>query len=203
MSQNKIDRMQSFIERLSVVDFNEPRETMSPDDFLPIEKRLGCKFPDEYKYLCQKLGGGLLNYFVGIYSFNNEFTDRNYEEVENMTARINYGVEIRKRDERSGHSDPYFYRQDEKYIELLKSAFIFADFNGDRAIFWDLRTYQVDDDSYDIYWYSMNCPDAEEPILTGRDFNDFIQDFCYGKLAYELIPDFGDPENREISYTYL
>jgi hypothetical protein len=203
MSQNKIDRMQAFIERLSVVDSNEPRETMSLDDFLPIEKHLGYKLPDEYKYFCQEIGRSLLDYFIHIYCINDEFINQSHEVCEYMIERIDYGLDVRKKHERSGSSDPYFYRQDDKYIELLKSALILAEFNGDRAIFWDLRTYQTDDDSYDIYWCSINCPDAEVPILIGRDFNDFIQNFCYGKLAYELIPDFGDPLDREISYTYL
>ncbi len=200
MIQNKIKKLKALIERLSMLD-SGLRETMSREDFIVVEDRLGYKLSDDYKYFCSQLGRSLLDNFINVYCLNNEFIDQSNEVIVEMIEKINYGLKIKERDKENGSEDPYPGRDDGNYIELLKSSLVFAEFNGDRAIFWDLRTYKLDDDSYDIYWYSIDCPDAEQPIKIGRSFTDFICDFCYGQLACELILDFCSPEDsREVSY---
>jgi hypothetical protein len=98
-------------------------------------------------------------------------------------------------------------RQDAEYIKLLQSALIFASFNSDRVMFWDLRTYDKVDDSYAIYWYDIYEPNFYQPILIGRSFTDFLIDFCYGQAACKLIPDFcleGEPiEVEYVFYPFL
>jgi hypothetical protein len=198
MNSNKIEQLQSLISRLSILTFSS-RKTMSEKDFIGIENRLGYSLPKDYKYFCETIGESLLDKFIDLYCLDDGVVEQSNEEIQEMIERINYGVECR----RNNHEpDPYPDRNDTEYIELLNSALIFAEFNGDRVIFWDLRTYEFTDDSYDIYWYSFDCPDAETPIKIGRSFTDFICNFCYGQLACELIPDFcGSEGTREVSYT--
>jgi hypothetical protein len=199
MNSKKIEQLQSLISRLSTTT-STPRKTMSEKDLIGIENRLGCSIPKDYQYFCEMIGRSLLDRFIHLYCLDDGFVDQSNEQVEEMIGRINYGVECRS----NNHGpDPYPDRKDTEYIELLNSALIFADSNGEAVIFWDLRTYKSTDDSYDIYWYSLDCPDAEIPIKLGRSFTDFICDFCYGQLVCELIPNFCSKGTREISYTYL
>ncbi|WP_309742781.1 hypothetical protein [Chamaesiphon sp. OTE_20_metabat_361] len=93
-------------------------------------------------------------------------------------------------------------RDDESYIELLKSSLIFGNYNSEYVVFWDLRTYNPNDDSYDIYWYSQDVPDGDIPIKIGRDFTDFVCDFCYGQLPCQLIPEMFPEAPRDVGYTF-
>jgi len=71
---------------------------------------------------------------------------------------------------------------------------------------WDLRTYQPEDSSYDIYWALWDCPDSEifeeDFKFVGRSFFEFIRDYCYGPRMVELY----DPDDSylvELTYHRL
>ena len=91
-----------------------------------------------------------------------------------------------------------------EYVEVIKNGLMFGDFNSDRIIFWDLRTYKYEDDSYDIYWYDRYTHGIlEKPILIGRSFTDFLRNFCYGHLPCQLIPNFcGNSNTRDVESSF-
>ncbi len=70
--------------------------------------------------------------------------------------------------------------------KLLNHGYPFGDTtNGDR-FFWDLTSYNEVDQSYDIYW----IPDENAIHITyiGRDFFEFISEFCLGQKSSKLLP---------------
>ena len=96
----------------------------------------------------------------------------------------------------------YKTRDEASYIELLKSALIFGFHNGETAFFWDLRTYDPQDDAYDIYYYDIYESQDEQPVKIGRNFTDFICDFGYGQLSCQLMPDIFDESPRVVEYSF-
>jgi len=59
-----------------------------------------------------------------------------------------------------------------------------------------LRSYKKPDDSYDIYWLHYDDFDGEV-YQVGRDFFDFIHDFCLGRKSYSFLPESMQPEPCE------
>jgi SMI1 / KNR4 family (SUKH-1) len=187
MNQTKHQKLQALIDRLEII-YPENRKTISIDHFQKIEKRLGCSLPDDYKYCCQQLGTGCASDFIRLYCINDENIDDLKEIVKDMVRRLS----------RVGKKKNCL-----EYIELLNSALIFGCYNSDNAIFWDLRTFNIEYGSCDIYWYDIYSPDASGPILIGRNFTDFLYDFCYGQLPCSLIPGYCvDGEQKRVEYTF-
>jgi SMI1 / KNR4 family (SUKH-1) len=199
MNDNKIQRWASLLEVLSI-DSHYQR-TSSSDRFIYLEQKFNVKLPDDYQYFCQILGVGRLDDFLNIDCLDEERILQWQDTAEYMIGRINYGVQHRASVTLAAPEDSE-NRDDESYIDLLKSSLIFGDYNSEYVIFWDLRTYNPNDDSYDIYWYSQDIPDGDIPVKIGRDFTDFICNFCYGQLPCQLIPEMFPESPREIGYTF-
>jgi SMI1 / KNR4 family (SUKH-1) len=196
MSQDKIQKLKSFLETISVTDDN--LQTMSAQEFIPIERKLGYKLPDDYKYFCQKLGSGEIADFVDFFCINNDALSDSTDATEEMTKQTIYGLEQIKLND---GEDSSRYQSNLEYFEMLKSILVFGSFN-EHVFFWNLRSYQEDDDSYDIYWHTIDDIDSDGLIKICRKFTDFICDFCYGQLACQLKPDFCDGSDREVSYKF-
>jgi SMI1-KNR4 cell-wall len=189
MNKTKLEKLQFLIERLEIIN-PDMRETSSADQFLDIEKKINYKLPDDYKYFSQKLGSG----FASQLGVNITCLDkRNINDILEVPKDMIKTIEEHRKKLR---------KQDAKHIELLNSALVFGGFNGDRAVLWDLRSFNTKDDSYDIYWYSKQMPDADEPIFIGRDFTNFLYNFCYGQLPCSLIPGFCVDEPLIVEYTF-
>ncbi len=89
MSQDRIQKLKSFLETISVTDDN--LQTMSAEEFIPIERKLGYKLPDDYKYFCQKLGSGEIADFVDFFCINNDALSDSNDAIEEMTKQTIYG----------------------------------------------------------------------------------------------------------------
>ena len=76
----------------------------------------------------------------------------------------------------------------ESLINLLNSAFVFGSEPGANSIFWDLKSYDEKDKSCDIYWANSDCFDGNIYKI-GRDFYEFITEFCLGTKSYEILPE--------------
>jgi SMI1-KNR4 cell-wall len=192
MTPTKLQQLQSFLARIEVVE-TEQRERMSLAELQLAETKLGCKLPADYQYFCQEIGTGRASLFCDLYCMN----DINIQDSVEVTAAMIDRIKSRVSE------PPLPDRQDAEYIKLLQSALIFASFNSDRVMFWDLRTYDTVDDSYDIYWYDIYEPNFYQPILIGHSFTDFLIDFCYGQAACLSIPDFcvaGEP--MQVEYVF-
>jgi SMI1-KNR4 cell-wall len=192
MTHAKLQKLQSFLERIEVVE-TAPRERMSLAELQQLETTLGYKLPVDYKYFCQEIGTGRASGFIDLYCM----TDINIQDSAEVTAAMIDRISSRVSE------PPLPDRQDAEYIKLLQSALIFASFNSDRVMFWDLKTYDTVDDSYDICWYDIYVPDCEKPILIGRDFTEFLIEFCYGQAACSKgIPGF-DAEGEPMLVEYV
>jgi SMI1 / KNR4 family (SUKH-1) len=177
----------------------------SPDYFASLGQKLDIKFPEDYQYFCQVLGSGSPDNYLRLYCLDEDIILEGRDTAEYMIERINYGIEqiasmTPLEMEEEGY-DPD-RRDDESYIELLKSSLIFGDCNSERVMFWDLRTYSSSDDSYDIYWHSQDVPEYDIPIKIGRDFTDFLCEFLYGQLPCQLIPEVFPESPRQIKYNF-
>lgn len=203
MNDTKKQQWDSLIERLTID--NRWIKTALPKHFIALEQKLNIKFPEDYQYFCQFLGSGSPDNYLRLYCLDEDRILWGRETAEYMIERINYGIEqtvsmtVLKMEEEGYDRDG---RDDNSYIELMKSSLIFGDCNGESVMFWDLRTYNSIDDSYDIYWYSLDLPDADIPVKIGRDFTDFICDFLYGQMPCQLIPETFPDSPREIKYTF-
>lgn len=67
--------------------------------------------------------------------------------------------------------------------ELLDSAYLFGGGDNFVSLIFDLRTYSEQDKSYDIY--GVACQSGLSCYL-GRDFFEFVRDFCIGERAKEV-----------------
>ena len=85
------------------------------------------------------------------------------------------------------------------YENLLASAFILGGSSRAEYIIWDLRTYQSEDDSYDIFLLRIDEPSMH---LIGRDFFQFIRDFCLGTEALRRLPENYWINPQEISFKF-
>ena len=148
------------------------------------------------------MGSGRLYDFIDIFPVINAEIDESQATAEYMIGKIKDYTEIRGNYESQEGLEWWNNRDNNGYIKLLESALIFGGYNGDAIIFWDLRTYNIDDDSYDIYWYDLDMPQDLDPIKIGRNFTDFICDFCYGQLPCHFFPDIYDESPREVEYTF-
>jgi hypothetical protein len=73
-------------------------------------------------------------------------------------------------------------------ISLLDCSFVFGSEPSANSIFWDLRSYNKLDKSYDIYWANSDCFSGDIYKI-GRDFYEFITEFCLGEQSYEILPE--------------
>ncbi|MEM8779341.1 MAG: hypothetical protein AAGF26_10820, partial [Cyanobacteria bacterium P01_G01_bin.49] len=89
----------------------------------------------------------------------------------------------------------------ESLIDLLDSAFVFGREPSANSIFWDLRSYNNKDKSYDIYWANSDCFSGEIYKL-GRDFYEFITEFCLGTKSFEILPKEKWPLQESLQKTF-
>jgi hypothetical protein len=61
-------------------------------------------------------------------------------------------------------------------LQLLDNCFVFCDSSRAEIFIWDLRTYKVEDDSYDIYQTNI---DSFSSDYVGRNFYEFICNFSF------------------------
>jgi SMI1 / KNR4 family (SUKH-1) len=203
MNEIRQQKWDNLLERLSID--KSWSEIATPADFTALEQKFSIKFPEDYQYFCQRLGSGSPDNYIRLDCLDEHKILESRDTAEYMIEKINYGMQqialmTPSEMEEEGY-DPD-RRDNDSYIELLKSALIFGDCNNESVMFWDLRTYSATDDSYDIYWYSLDVPDYDIPIKIGRDFTDFICDFLYGQLPCQLIPEVFDESPRQIRYTF-
>jgi SMI1-KNR4 cell-wall len=117
-------------------------------ELLQFEARTGIILPTGYKEYCQIFGsGGFGNDLLNISTVNNEVSwtldDMTNEMRENMNLEAYCG-------------DVITAEKLENLREILKSALLFGGNGKGQFSLWDLRTYNITDDSYDIYLASYH-----------------------------------------------
>jgi hypothetical protein len=178
-------RWLQLLETIEVIGDGFDKELLGEAEIAIVESELKQSLPVAYKEFCQILGTGMLAEFVRIFSPTKPF-------IAEGKYHLDYAIQ---RVEEFMTNYPHLQRdrtveRDQWCIDLFKSAFVFGDYaTGEYLLLWDLRTYRQEDESYDIYWVSRDMPEIDDPILIGRDFFEFVQDFCYGTKRFESLPE--------------
>lgn len=185
-----------LLEKLEITSDESNTEILSREELSSTETETGILLPANYKELCQTLGTGLLAERVRIICPTKRY-------VENERLRLNYAIGRIQEYTRTDISRAI--NRDREFISLLESAFVFGDlYHSYYSLVWDLRTYSKNDDSYDIYYVNCDTPESSEPILLGRNFFEFIDNFCYGTKPFELLSEmFEEEPSNEIKYTFF
>lgn len=156
--------------------FSEEKLYCSEEELRHAEAKTGIVFPLEYKRFCQVFGTGMFGEFINICCPTDDWIEFSQEQVEALRSELRLRLPEQSR-----------IMSIESILALLDAAFVFGSGDGDHVALWDLRTYSELDLSYDIYW--MTTDDFDGHIYcVGRDFFEFVRDFCLGNKAYEILP---------------
>lgn len=180
----------NLLGQLDVLEYG--REILSSNKIIEFENSTKILLPQSYKEFCEVFGTGLFGNFVGIVSPSLDF----FEYGKTIIFRINEEVEMFPSKDREW---------DRGVKSILDSAFIFGGNSvWEYIAFWDLRTYQKSDRSYDIYWMSTSFSGSEddETFYIGRDFFEFVVDFCLGTKVFEILPFSKQPPPECIYQTF-
>ena len=185
------DRWQSLVRELKVTGAAE--SSCSGSDVKRLELELGVVFPVGYKEFCEVFGSGELGGFIRV--FCPCCTDVP-EDVLNTTTlgslQRSLGLEALEQElswetDRQSKGHPSV---DSTKFSLLKrilpEAFAFGDDPNAQIYLWDLTSYNDLDQSCDIYMVPTDNLDGT--TLVGRDFFEFVHDFCLGSRAIEVLP---------------
>ena len=186
------DKWLSLVRELKVTGAKE--SSCSASEVKRLEVELGVIFPVGYKEYCEVFGAGELGGFIRV--FCPCFTDVP-EQARNTTFTLGSlqgsgGLEALEQEldwetdrQIKGHS-----RVDGTRLSLLKrilsQAFAFGDDPNAHIYMWDLTSYNDSDRSCDIYMVPTD--DLDGTRLVGRDFFEFVHDFCLGSKASEVLP---------------
>lgn len=183
-----LEKWQALIAQLEVHESSNNQEIWIPEDFQAFEAETGIILPDSYRGFCQVFGTGLLGDYMRIYCPNTYLSNVTIEAIKNEISQF---------------LDPMYSKvMDVRSIsKLLDSAFVFGDNASADVVFWDLRTYRESDKSYDIYLANSDCFDGEIHQV-GREFYEFICDFCLGMKSYEVLPESMRPLPEALTRTF-
>ncbi|MEG3932392.1 MULTISPECIES: WD40 domain-containing protein [unclassified Microcoleus] len=172
-----MQKWRSLLAHLEV--FDERGECLSEQEMLEFETKNNIKLPKDYKIFSQIFGSGTLGNMINIYSpiYSHCFHQFSLETIHyEITYHQLYSLEELEKDMTL-----------ESIADLLKGAFVFGEDCAARIAIFDLRTYSESDYSCDIYW--LKCPEFDGEIYRiGRDFFEFVCDFCLGTKSYEILP---------------
>lgn len=180
-----MQRWQALLTQLEVID--KSRQTKPTEaDLLAFEAQTGIALPAGYKEFRQVFGSGTFGDFVNIYG-----GCPNVKLSEELIGFLRQSLERVAEWYRSLNIEPL--------ESLLNSAFVFGGTSRAESFLWDLRTYNETDQSYDIYLARI---DDSHVYLVGRDFYEFVRDFCLGMKAFEVLPEGLRPDPQEIYPTF-
>ena len=149
-------------------------EFWSLEEFDKFEDETGIIFPIGYKEFCQVFGTGCFGDFISIWCPNLNFSNACLKAI---------------KEEIQEFPDPQHEKMmsKESLISPLNSSFVFGREPSSISIFWHLASYSKLDKSCDIYW--ANSENFRGDIYKiGRDFYEFVTEFCLGTKSYEILP---------------
>lgn len=141
--------------------------------------------PDGYKEFCQVFGTVIFGDYVTVFC----------PDISYSVSKINslkFGLELQVSNEVA--------LDEEAITNLLNSSFVFGDTQKGDYILWGLKTYSDLDKSYDIYLISVN--DMDGVYQVGRNFFEFVCDFCLDIKSYQLLPKYRRPLIKDLRRTY-
>lgn len=186
------DRWQSLLRELQVTGATE--SSCSGRDVKRLELELGVVFPIGYTEFCEVFGSGELGGFIRVFCpcftngsegvLNTTLTLASLQQSAGLKA---LAQELGWETDRQSKGHPSV---DSTKFSLLKrmlpEAFAFGDDPNAHIYLWDLSSYNDSDQSCDIYMVPTD--DLDGTTLVGRDFFEFVHDFCLGSRASEVLP---------------
>lgn len=157
---------------ISQTDFQN--DVMSIEECNFFEREMGINLPDPYKEFCQVFGSGCFGReFIAIQCPSDFWLNSsNPSKLDCIRHSIEHSSQTAA--------------NNKELIKLINSAFVFGGYDY-FTVFWDVRTYKHEDNSCDIYWALDECFQGEI-FRVGRDFSEFIQEFCLGNALLESLP---------------
>jgi hypothetical protein len=191
-SENLLQRWQTLFNQLEVIERGNTL-TYSESKLLEFEVQNNIILPCGYKEFCQIFSAGYFGDFVEILGCPNINYSKN--TIKNYRQALEWELERQKED-----GVEWFAPEDVKAIQkIFDSALVFAKTFTSEIFVWDLTTYSDSDQSYDIYFIRIDHVPA---YFVGRDFVEFVRDFCLGMKAFELLPQGIWPDPQEINSTF-
>ena len=168
-----LKQWQTLFAGLEIVEQNP--EVFSEEELARFEVENKVLLPTGYKEFCQIFGTGSFGDFIRIFCPNQSLVEYSELSLESISENIELFP--------SGRLD-----RDSSLQSLLKNSFVFGDDFGANIAAWDLGTYSNLDESYDIYWIDIDASD-EDLYRVGRNFFEFVTNFCLGQGAYDFLPE--------------
>jgi hypothetical protein len=165
----------------------EGSEILNKEGLSRFEVENNILLPPGYKEFCQTFGTGSFGNFIRIYSPNQNLVEYSRLSLESISEQ----VELFPSENLT---------RDSNLQSLLENGFVFGDDFGANIAIWDLRTYSDLDKSYDIYWIDIDASD-KDVYRVGRDFFEFVTDFCLGRGTYEYLPEDKRPPSDIQTFT--
>ena len=144
------------------------------------ESQTGLILPQGYREFCQVFGAGKFGLERSFFIDNPDIDD-----IEAQLGSNQCILEACKGN-LEAYKGNYYSSRSNEIDELLDNAYLFGGGSGLVAFVFDLRTYNEQDSSYDIY--GINC-DSDFVCYLGRDFFEFVRDICIGERAQAEFPE--------------
>lgn len=155
------------------------------EDFIAFESETNIRFPVGYKEFCQVFGSGALGGYTVVYCPCNIQTRADIREKSFLLAALREELSYEKL--MPEQSIPGLSQDKIELLEkILTNAFAFGSNSNAQTFLWDLNTYSETDQSCDIYMISSDY--LNDTNLVGRDFYEFIKDFCLTAKSDEILP---------------
>lgn len=191
MASKNLEKWKLLFNQVEVLlEYTAGPSILNEAQLLDFESRASLILPEEFKEFCQVFGDGKF----GSNMFFIEIPD--IEDVKGQLISNEIILDSCK--------GSFSWSSEVK--ELLESAYLFGGGDNFVSFIFDLRTYSEQDKSYDIY--GVACRAGLTRYL-GRDFFEFVRDFCIGEQAKEVPellvkvpPEFveGDPLNNRLCF---
>jgi hypothetical protein len=183
MDNDILEKWKTLLASLNVA--SKSKLICSEAQIAQVEKELGFKFPAVYPEYCRVFGSGSLGQgdpppdFFQIYCPCCPPSSVDIRRTGHDLIGLKLDLDV---------SGPIGDEEKEKTAyRLLESGYAFGGTDRADSFMWDLTTYSEGDRSYDIYW----VPDegVEEITLVGRDFFEFVNEFCLGDRWKIMFPE--------------
>lgn len=191
------NKWQTLFEEIEIIENQLGSEIWGKDEINTFEKNTGRILPNDYKMFCQIWGTGKFGNYMNIYCPSTAFSQVHLEAIKLDINAIKDNIESYSYIKYSKKGNVKF----DVIEELINSSFVFGDNVNSDVVFWDLRTFKVRDKSYDIYITNSDCFDGVIYKI-GRDFYEFVYDFCLGRKSFKILPKSMQPLNQDIRYTF-
>lgn len=182
-----LQQWRSLLVEVEIIE--EGSEVLDEEELSRFEVENNILLPVEYKEFCQTFGTGLFANSIRIYSPSQFLVEYSRGSLETISEQIDLFPSENLTRDRSLQS-------------LLENGFVFGNDFGANIAIWDLRTYSDLDKSYDIYWIDIDAED-ENLYRVGRNFFEFVTNFCLGRGTYEYLPEDKRPPSNIQTFTRL